>query len=86
MQDKNSRRQSSQPKSPRECFLTGPKIDARYGISAMTRWRWQRDSRLGFPAPMKINGRKLWRLSDLEFWERSRMSPGEETGPSPNEE
>ena len=81
MQKKNQRKPSSQPTfSPQECFLTGPKIDARYGISAMTRWRWQRDPKLGFPPPMKINGRKLWRLSELESWERSRTSPGEQSG------
>jgi predicted DNA-binding transcriptional regulator AlpA len=55
-------------------FLSGPRVDARYGISAMTRWRWQHDRRLDFPVPMSINGRKLWRLSDLEDWERSRGS------------
>lgn len=55
-----------------EVFLSGPRVDLRYGISAMTRWRWQRDARLGFPNPISINGRKLWRVSDLQSWERAR--------------
>jgi predicted DNA-binding transcriptional regulator AlpA len=58
----------------RRLFLSGPRVDARYGISAMTRWRWRRDPRLNFPAPLDINGRKLWRVSDLEAWERSRAT------------
>ena len=57
-------------------FLTGPKVDARYGISAMTRWRWERNPSLAFPSPITINGRKLWRLSDLEAWERLRAVAG----------
>jgi predicted DNA-binding transcriptional regulator AlpA len=63
-------------------FLSGKRVDTRYGISPMTRWRWQRNEKLGFPMPMDINGRKLWRLSDLEAWERSRMAVGcDELGP-----
>ena len=58
--------------SSQEKFLSGPLVDARYGISAMTRWRWQRDSRLGFPIPISINGRRMWRVSDLEAWEDDR--------------
>jgi hypothetical protein len=36
----------------------------------MTRWRWSKDAALGFPVPMKVNGRLLYRLSELEAWER----------------
>lgn len=58
--------------SPDNQFLSGPRVEARYGISAMTRWRWERNEALQFPVPIQINGRKLWRLSDLERWERAR--------------
>ena len=51
-------------------FLTGPEVDRRYSRSAMTRWRWSKDAALGFPVPMKVNGRLLYRLSELEAWER----------------
>jgi predicted DNA-binding transcriptional regulator AlpA len=62
-----------------ERFLSGPKVDLRYGISSMTRWRWQRDRKIAFPAPLEINKRKLWRLSDLERWERARVCAGAQT-------
>lgn len=55
-------------------YLSGPRVDERYDISPMTRWRWQRSAALQFPSPITINGRKLWRLSDLEKWERSRAA------------
>jgi predicted DNA-binding transcriptional regulator AlpA len=56
-------------------FLSGPKVDARYGISPMTRWRWQRSLTLNFPKPIDINGRKFWKVAKLEAWERSRTPP-----------
>jgi predicted DNA-binding transcriptional regulator AlpA len=58
------------PDNPIDRFLTGPEVDRRYSRSAMTRWRWSKDATLGFPVPMKINGRLLYRLSELEAWER----------------
>ncbi len=58
-----------------EIFVPGAKVLARYGISPMTRWRWERNPALSFPKPIIINGRKLWRLSDLEAWERARGTP-----------
>jgi predicted DNA-binding transcriptional regulator AlpA len=50
-------------------LLPGPRVDARYGISAMTRWRWQRNRALDFPKPLKINGRCYWRVDELSAWE-----------------
>jgi predicted DNA-binding transcriptional regulator AlpA len=58
------------PDNPIDRFLTGPEVDRRYSRSAMTRWRWSKDATLGFPVPMKVNGRLLYRLSELEAWER----------------
>jgi predicted DNA-binding transcriptional regulator AlpA len=55
-----------------EQWLSGPIVDERYGISAMTRWRWQRNPKLRFPKPIAINGRKYWSLKALEEWERTR--------------
>jgi len=57
-------------------FLTGPQVDARYQISHVTRWRWQRDPKLGFPQPLKINRLNYWRLSDLEKWEAEQAERG----------
>jgi hypothetical protein len=40
----------------------------------MTLWRWERDQRLRFPKPLVINGRRYWKLRELEAWERDRMA------------
>jgi len=56
-------------------WLSGPKVDRRYNISPMTRWRWERNLDLGFPNPIIINGRKYWSARALEEWERTRVTP-----------
>lgn len=55
-----------------QTFLTGPQVQARYGRSHVTLWRWIRDPELGFPAPIKINRLNYWRLADLEAWEAAQ--------------
>jgi predicted DNA-binding transcriptional regulator AlpA len=57
-------------------ILIGAKtVRQRYGDSSdMTLWRWLHDEKMGFPQPLRINGRRFWRLTDLEEWERSRAS------------
>jgi predicted DNA-binding transcriptional regulator AlpA len=57
----------------KETLLTGPAVCKRYGVSAMTLWRWQRQSNLGFPAPLRINRRTYFRSSELENWEQQRQ-------------
>ena len=57
-----------------DAYLSGRKVDARYGTSPMTRWRWERNPTLGFPKPIIINGRKFWSQRALEEWERSRAA------------
>ena len=56
-----------------QTFLTGPQVQARYGISHVTAWRWAHDPALGFPKPLKVNRLNYWRLADLEAWEAARM-------------
>jgi predicted DNA-binding transcriptional regulator AlpA len=51
-------------------YLTGPDIDRRYKRSSQTRWRWSKDPELGFPKPMKIKNRLLYRRSEIEAFER----------------
>ena len=36
------------------------------GISNMTLWRLRRTEGNGFPEPLSMNGRLLWRLSDVQ--------------------
>ena len=42
---------------------------SRYGVSDMTIFRWLADTKLGFPQPIRINGRRYWRLADLQAFE-----------------
>lgn len=51
-------------------YLTGRDLDRRYKRSSQTRWRWSKDPELGFPKPIKVKGRLLYRLSEVEEWER----------------
>ncbi|MFC5556485.1 DNA-binding protein [Methylobacterium iners] len=60
--------------SDTENWLNSSEVRARYRISAATLNRWDRDKELGFPQPMVINRRKLYPLTQLETWERSRAS------------
>ena len=60
---------SGDEEAPR--YLTGPQLCARYSISDMSLWRWLRDDALGFPHPLRINGRRFWKIADLEGWEAS---------------
>lgn len=56
-----------------DLFISSRQLKARYGgVSNMTLWRWQRDESLGFPQPLVINGRRLWRLDALEAWEANQ--------------
>ena len=38
-------------------YLTGPMVEARYNITAMTVHRWRRKPGLFLPSPVKINNR-----------------------------
>ncbi|WP_299628334.1 helix-turn-helix domain-containing protein [uncultured Tateyamaria sp.] len=40
-------------------------VQARYGIGASTMYRWLNNQEIGFPKPMKIGHRVLWREADL---------------------
>jgi predicted DNA-binding transcriptional regulator AlpA len=54
-------------------YLSGPDVCARYGIVAMTLYRWVRDPDFGFPEPaFKNRDRRYWLESDLAKWERKR--------------
>ena len=59
------------PNSPTELFLTARQVRARYAnCSAMWLHRREHDGS-NFPKCVVIAGRKMWRVSELETWERS---------------
>ena len=52
-------------------YLTATQTRARYGgISDMTLWRWLSDPGLAFPQPLVINRRRLFKLTELEDFDR----------------
>jgi predicted DNA-binding transcriptional regulator AlpA len=54
-------------------YLNAAQVRTRYGgVSDMALWRWLHDEKLGFPQPIRINGRRFWKASDLIDWERRR--------------
>jgi predicted DNA-binding transcriptional regulator AlpA len=59
-----------------QVYLPSSAVRIRYSVSDMTLWRWLRNTELGFPAPLRINGRRFWRLTELEAWEASRSVEG----------
>jgi predicted DNA-binding transcriptional regulator AlpA len=61
-----------------DVLLTSLQTRARHGgVSAMCIWRWMRDPRVQFPAPIKINARNYWRLGDLRRWHAERIAKAE---------
>jgi len=60
--------------TPAKRYIPGPKVDERYGITPMTRWRWSRNDELAFPKPIRINGRSFYAEDELEAWERQRAA------------
>ncbi|MDH2357681.1 DNA-binding protein [Bradyrhizobium sp. SSUT112] len=51
-------------------YLTGPETKKRYRCSYQTIWRWMNDPELGFPKPMKINGRNRFVLTELDAFDQ----------------
>ncbi len=54
-----------------DAMLNSAQTKARCGnVTDMCIWRWQRDARVQFPLPTKINSRNYWRLADLRAWQQ----------------
>ena len=52
-------------------YLTGEQVDARYHICRMTRFRWEKNPKMGFPRPYRFGRRKLWSRAELDAWDRA---------------
>jgi predicted DNA-binding transcriptional regulator AlpA len=59
-------------KSPR--LIPDSKVCQRYGVVAFTIWRWDHDPALGFPPPVRINGRKYRVESELDAFDAKRAA------------
>ena len=62
------------PDTEPNSYLSAKQTRHRFGdVCDMTLWRWIKDPALGFPPPLRINGRRFWKVADLERWEAVRM-------------
>jgi predicted DNA-binding transcriptional regulator AlpA len=52
-------------------LLPDPQVWKRYGVTAMTLYRWDHNPALNFPKPVVIGRRKYRDEAELELWERS---------------
>ena len=50
-------------------YLTSNEVQDRYKISRSSLYRWQENPEIGFPAPMKIGARILWREAELDAFD-----------------
>ena len=55
-------------------LLPDPKVRERYGVSAQTIWRWDHKPELGFPRPIRINGRKYRDEAELDKFDARRAA------------
>jgi hypothetical protein len=51
-----------------------PDVANEFGKNARTIKRWIEDDRLGFPKPVRINGRLYISRQALEEWKRARVA------------
>lgn len=66
--------------SDSDVYLTAAAVRKRYGgRSEMALYRWVRDPKLGFPAPLYIHRYRYWRLADLLAFERTRSPDNAQT-------
>ncbi len=43
------------------------------GVSEVTLWRFQRDPKLGFPTPVRINARLYFKADEIDAWIESHQ-------------
>jgi hypothetical protein len=55
-------------------FLTSADLRQRYSRTDRTLARWIKNPPNGFPLPVKVNGRHLWPLEQIEEFERKLAS------------
>ncbi len=59
-------------------YVSTREVQNRYRISRSSIYRWTENPNIGFPAPLKIGQRILWRESDLAAFD-ARAAAGRTT-------
>jgi predicted DNA-binding transcriptional regulator AlpA len=62
------------PPDPDDRYINRGQLRALIPASDMTLWRWQRNPKVAFPAPVKLgaDGRNYWWLPTVRAWMRTR--------------
>jgi predicted DNA-binding transcriptional regulator AlpA len=55
-------------------YITSRELRQRFPVCDMTIWRWIRDPKIGFPAPVKFGLRNHWWLPIIIKWEQDRVA------------
>ena len=63
-------------------LLPDPVVCRRYGVSAMTIWRWEHDPQLDFPKAIRIRRRKYRDESELDAFD-ARQVEGTDASATP---
>jgi predicted DNA-binding transcriptional regulator AlpA len=53
-------------------FLPAREVWAAFGITDRTLDRWLLKTELGFPKPVRINGRRYFKATEVRAWQRAR--------------
>jgi predicted DNA-binding transcriptional regulator AlpA len=61
-------------------YLPARAVWERYGVTAMTLYRWIASENLGFPPPVYLGRFRYWKVADLLAWGASRPSVGAPAG------
>ena len=68
----NERQRKAESHGTRECLIPARDVWERYCITSRTLSRWLDRYELDFPRPLIVNGRRYFRLTEIEMWERIR--------------
>lgn len=53
-------------------LLPASAVAKRYGVHRGSLLRWGKDSKLGFPTPIRIRGRRYYAEADLDAFDRAK--------------
>ena len=73
--------QSQDDFKPEWRYLPDPQVCRRYGVCAMTLWRWDHDPEMNFPKPMRILTRSYRDEEELVAWEAKARGSAHRAAP-----
>ena len=62
------------PPLPKDELVPDPQVCEEFGITSMTLWRWDHDSELDFPPPIKIRKKNYRSRQSLEKFKQRMVT------------